>query len=194
MDDYMDANSDPTAASKTRKQLGKPATQDWVHQLTIMQQSVLLSAIRGPDGIAKFHACKRLLKWYRRCVLLSAFDGRALQTPWEPGGGSFTGPSCPPPEKRTHSWQVCMEEVADDYIRSQDELPHHFQAHFMHAAQILGYKHPNGEIRDWWLKVYVRIVHTLHLFPEMEKEMDQRLGDNEGQWKDRSDPAACCSD
>ena len=56
----------------------KSVTQEWVHELSLMQQSVLLSAIRGCDGVARHHKSKALVKWYRRCVLLSAFDGRAL--------------------------------------------------------------------------------------------------------------------
>ena len=65
---------------------------DWVHDLPYMQQSVLLSAIRNADGIEKFHPQKQILKFYRRCVLKSAFDGREMLTAYEKGGGSFTGP------------------------------------------------------------------------------------------------------
>lgn len=72
----------------------KSALQDWVMLLPIMQQSVLMSAIRGPDGIAKKHKCKPLIRWFRRCILLSAFEGIAIDNPYHPGGGSFTGPSC----------------------------------------------------------------------------------------------------
>jgi hypothetical protein len=68
------------------------AVQAWVSQISIMQQSVLLSAIRGPDGVGKFHKCKPLIRWYRRCVLISAFDGCVIDHPFAPGGGSFTGP------------------------------------------------------------------------------------------------------
>ena len=39
----------------------KPVIQDWVSQLSYMQQSVLLCSIRGPDGFAKHHACKPCL-------------------------------------------------------------------------------------------------------------------------------------
>ena len=35
-------------------------TQFWVHELTFMQQSVLLTAIRGPDGLPKDHISKTL--------------------------------------------------------------------------------------------------------------------------------------
>jgi len=33
----------------------------------------------------------------------------------------------------------------------------------MHAAEILGYKHPNEPIRSWWHRTYLRLVHDLHL-------------------------------
>lgn len=165
--------------------------QEWVQELSFMQQSVLISAIRGPDGIPKFHQCKPLLKWYRRCVLFSAFDGMALTDPRGGGGGSFTGPST---VDMVGTWETAMDEVVDAYIQSQDLLPHHFQAHFMHAVEIIGYKHPDKRIRDWWHCVYVRIVHTLHLWPETEDQMDKRLGDNKDQWLARSDKAATCSD
>lgn len=58
-----------------------------------MQQTVLLTSIRGPDGVAKYHKVKYLLRWLRRCVLLSAMDGKVLGNPYDSNGGSFTGPS-----------------------------------------------------------------------------------------------------
>jgi hypothetical protein len=67
--------------------------QDWVQGLTMMQQTVLLTAIRGPDGTPKYGSVKMLLRWFRRCVLLSAIDGKVLDNPCDSNGGSFTGPS-----------------------------------------------------------------------------------------------------
>lgn len=167
---------------------GTPATQSWVHQLTIMQQSVLLGAVRGPDGIGKYHNAKYLLRWFRRCVLISALDGVVLSTPYAFGGGSFTGPSYAP-TTLDHDWRANMDDLVDLYLQSLDELPHHFQMHFMHAAEILGYKHPDAQIREWWQKTYVRLVHDLHLWPEKECELDRRLGDDRGQWLERNDAA-----
>lgn len=108
--------------------------------------------------------------------MLSAFDGRALTDPYEPGGGSFTGP-CRTDEVRD------LDHALELYLRSVDELPHHFQLHLMHAAEILGYKHPNQEIREWWNRVYKSIVSDAHLLAESEERMDYRLGDGEEQWK-----------
>jgi hypothetical protein len=61
--------------------------QDWAEQLSYMQQSVLIAAVRGPDGIEKDHPVKVLCRWLRRSFLISAFERRALIDPYEPGGG-----------------------------------------------------------------------------------------------------------
>ena len=157
--------------------------QDWVHKLTFMQQSVLIASVRGPDGIRKDHPVKVLCRWLRRSFLISAFEGRAILDPNASGGGSFTGP--------------CHTDVVHDithafdlYLRSVDEIPHHFQLHFMHAAEILGYKHPVKWIRTWWNVSYRAIVNDAHLFPETEKQMDKRLGDNEESWRAREEVTA----
>lgn len=159
-----------------------PATQEWMHKLSIMQQSVLLSGIRGCDGLPKFHKAKQLIKWYRRCILISAFDGRVLKTPYESGGGSFTG----------HIQN--LNQAADDFINSRDELPAHYQTHMMHSFEILGYKHPDLDTREFWQQMYVRMAKAYHLWPETEQEMDNRLGDNLEGWEERNDKSSTCSD
>lgn len=159
-----------------------PVTQDWTHQLTMMQQSVLLTALRGPDGIAKDHVAKLLIRWLRRCVLKCSFGGVVLERPYDDGppqGGSFTGPSLDGPG----DWQHRMTDLAQDYLRCVDELPHHFQLHFMHAAEILGYRHPDPEINGWWRHCYHMIVNDMHLVPEPAAVMDKRLGDREADWR-----------
>jgi hypothetical protein len=169
--------------------------QNWVQGLSFMQQTVLMTAIRGPDGTPKYGPAKLLLRWYRRCVLLSAMDGKVLETPYESGGGSFTGPSfsidpiaqlwC----AHKIDWPGMMDKVVNEYLREIDALPHHFQLHLLHAAEILGYKHPSPSVRIWWNRTYSRLVHDMHLWPETEDQMDRRLGDNREQWLERNDPA-----
>ena len=164
-----------------------------------MQQAVMLSAIRGPDGMPKFHQCKDVIRWYRRCVLISAFDKIAIDNPYHKGGGSFTGPSCQVTPivntmDRVSDWEFEIRPKLDAFMNSRDELPYHYTVHFMHAVEILGYKHPDMRIRKWWKMVYERMVMALHLFPETEEQMDRRLGDNEEQWQERSDETAVCSD
>lgn len=164
----------------------KPVIQDWVSQLSYMQQSVLLCSIRGPDGFAKHHACKPLLRWYRRCILISAFDGKPLTNPYELGGGSFTGPSCTNMFSEDN-WESSMKKYVDEFIGCRDEYHLHFYMHFIHSSEIIGYKHPDERIRKFWNDIYIRMVHSLHLLPETEEMMDKRLGDDEEGWLARSD-------
>lgn len=147
--------------------------QDWVHELTFMQQSVLITATRGPDGLHKDHIAKLVLRWLRRCYLISAFDNVALTNPYDLRGGSFTGPI--PHDKNLY-------EIMDDYLKSVDEIPHHFHLHLMHASEILGYKHPIEEIKEFWNVFYFRMVKDAHLNPETMEQMDKRLGDNKENW------------
>lgn len=164
-------------------------TQAWTHGISMMQQSVLLAAIRGPDGVPKYGGgAKMLLRWYRRCVLLSAMDGRVLLDPIEPNGGSFTGPSLDGDDPEDH-WADRMQAHVNDYLRNVDALPHHYQLHFMHAVEIVGYKHPDPVISHFWLELYRRLVNELHLHCETEAELDDRLGDTREGWLKRADPA-----
>jgi len=161
--------------------------QDWVHGLTFMQQSVLIAAVRGPDGLRKDHCSKVLCRWLRRSFLFSAFQRRPYDNPHEPGGGSFTGPSCP---GATNDWEPEMDMAVEEYLRHVDEMPHHFQLHFMHAAEILGYKHEDPRIQTWWHRTYLKLVNDAHLFPESEAQMDRRLGDFEAHWREREEVIA----
>jgi hypothetical protein len=82
-----------------------------------------------------------------------------------------------------------MNSLVSQYLQCVDELPHHFQLHFMHAVEIIGLKHPDELIRMWWHGVYERLVHDLHLWPETEEQMDARLGDEIAGWAARADEA-----
>lgn len=176
-----------------------PVQHPWVLEIPMMQQSVLFAAVRAPDGLRKDHPVKVLLRWYRRCVLLSAFDKRVLANPFEPGGGSFTGPF-----EWHHArdifggrvdgegWSLScwFDEMRKVYLRHVDEMPHHFQLHFMHAAQIVGVHHPDEGTRRWWWEFYLMIVNDAHLHPESPCEMNLRLSDNCAEWRAREEVTA----
>lgn len=176
--------------------------QPWLADLSMMQQTVVIELARGPDGLTKYHVSKYVLRWFRRCFLYSAMDRRILKTPYEEGGGSFTGPSYKIewssglPQRiicgsnlvladasiDAHHWELPMHNLVSEYIRGADELPHHWYRHFMHGVEILGYKHPDDRIRHFWNLTYIRFCRDLHLNPEVEEQMDKRLGDNRGDW------------
>ena len=145
--------------------------QEWTEKLSFMQQSVLITATRGPDTLPKNHTAKDLCRWLRRCYLLSAFDKTALLDPTDPRGGNFTGPCSN------------IDKALRDYLSEIDGVPHHFHMHLVHAAEILGYKHPIPWIRGWWNSTYLLMVKDLHLRPESEDDLDRRLGDRKVDWE-----------
>ena len=114
----------------------KPVTQEWTWALPMMQQTVLLTAIRGPDGLPKYGPVKMLLRWYRRCILLSAMDGAVLSMPYHQNGGSFTGPSIADPGDEP--WETGMDAIVSEYLRTVDAIPHHAHLHLMHAVENSG--------------------------------------------------------
>lgn len=164
-----------------------PVLQPWVCALPMMQQSVLISGVRSPDGLKKDHVAKLLLRWYRRCVLYCSFGHVIMTTPYELGGGSFTGPSIGSADP---DWHKSMDSILFRYLQHIDETPLHFHLHFMHACEILGYKHPEAYTREFWQRCYYRIVDDLHLKIENVSDMDIRLGDTFEGWDARNDPHA----
>lgn len=152
--------------------------QDWVMDLPLMQQTVLLTATRAPDGLRKMHPVKTLCRWLRRCYLLSAFDKCVLTDPYDLRGGSFMGPC-------QVEGVTSIDHAAQLYIDTGDEIPLHFHFHLQQAAEIIGYKHPNTETRLWWNQFYMRMTAFAHLNPESEEQMDRRLSDNKEKWLER---------
>lgn len=155
---------------------------DWISALPWQQQSVLLLASRGPDGIDKWHRCKRIVRVYRGTVFKAAKKGRTLNDDPSCGEGdsfmdrrplrmldndtSGAGESVP-------NWN----DITKDFVECMDELPLHYFMHFMHGVEILGYKHPDPRERSLWHGFYLLIVNAMHLSPETEAAMDARLCD-----------------
>jgi hypothetical protein len=143
--------------------------QDWLFDLTMQQQSVLVLSCRGPDGIAKFHPTKLVVARYRATVLKAAYLGRAMRV----DEGDDTTFMTLIGFSDDEAWGSICKQFFDHV----DELPHHYYMHLMHGAQIAGYKHPMETFRHRWGLFYQRCCHDLHLHPESESEMDRRLGD-----------------
>lgn len=143
--------------------------QDWLFGLTMQQQSVLVLACRGPDGIAKFHPTKVLVARYRATVLKAAYLGRPMRVD---EGDDTTFMTLLHFSEDEH-WSA----ITKDFFEHVDSLPHHYYMHLMHGAQIAGYKHPVETFRYRWNEFYLDCCHDLHLAPEMELQMDRRLSD-----------------
>jgi len=136
---------------------GESVVQDWLKELTFKQQTVLFSAIRGCDGVAsKVDPSKPFVKFLRATILKSA-------VPNDPKG-FFKLES---PDK----------QIINTFMKHLHKYPLHWVTHFMHAAEIIGYFHPNNKVAIDWKNIYESICHALHVNPETKKENLYRLRD-----------------
>lgn len=126
--------------------------QPWVTELTFKQQTVLMSAIRGCDGVGKEDISKKLVRSYRSTILEDAS-----------GGGSLFMDN-----------SVTRKEVMA-FLKQIDHYPIHWFTHFMHAVQIVGYY--DCETSVWWDSLYRAMAGALHLNPETKIEHEARLAD-----------------
>lgn len=143
--------------------------QEWMFELPMQQQSVLVLACREPDGIGKYHPTKPIVRHYRASVLKNASLGRAMRL-GEAGRDTF---------QTLHGFgdDTTWGLLVDKYFENADNLPHHFNMHLIHGAEILAYKHPDRLFRNRWSYFYKAACDDLHLNVETEQEMDYRLGD-----------------
>lgn len=133
---------------------------DWVHTLTFQQQALLMTAMRGPDGAQKHCTAKIIVRYLRGHVLKPAGDWKG---------------------KNDNDFMWGELDVFHGYIRhfwdNHDDYPHHFIMHLLHAAEVVGYKHPDATVGYYWNMFYVMGCRSFHLRPETEKDMDARLND-----------------
>lgn len=136
----------------------KSVLQDWVMSLPLRHQGVLTAGLRGCDLDAKHSVAKPLNRALRRMVMNPA-DER----------------ECVFPKAFQHYDPATFPQHVLDFSQAMDGYPLHYVMHLMHAFQIVGYKHPDDEVRLQFNAAYRRIVYKLHLKPEEVEEMDGRL-------------------
>jgi hypothetical protein len=144
--------------------------QNWLILLPMMQQTVLLSALRGPDGMAKVNIGKNICRHIRRVVLVDASQVQVDRcgTSMVLKQTSFMGPEDDPGN------EIFAYDVAC-FIRDWDCLPFHFVMHILHAVEIIGYHHPDEAERDKWGMFYAEMCDALHLGAESVERLDFRL-------------------
>ncbi|MFA6327345.1 MAG: hypothetical protein WCX15_00515 [Bacilli bacterium] len=134
----------------------KSVVKEWLSNDNISrkQQTVVLSSLRGCDGQSKYDLSKKLTRQLRSAIL---YNAAAADT-------TFMRDT------------MTLEEVRK-LAEDSDKYPIHYYMHALHACEIIGFKHPDNEIREWFNGAYLIMVDALHLKPETEEECDYRLRD-----------------
>jgi hypothetical protein len=119
-------------------------------------QTVIVTGIRGCDGLSKFDPSKHISRSIRMAALKNADTTTTYMK---------------------HNIFEELIESSDKFIADLDKYPMHFVMHMTHACEIIGYKHPDPRTREIFSSVYNKIVWSLHLRPESEVYLDHRLAD-----------------
>lgn len=133
------------------------SVRKWVNELPWMMQGTLFSAMRGPDGIIHDDTIK-IVRSLRYLILKPASD----KTPF----------------LRDIPNKDELLKSMTNFYHTMRGYPFHFITHLLHAVEIIGYKHLDEEIREIWYNFYLLICKNLHLNPETEEQLDNRLEDD----------------
>lgn len=142
--------------------------QDWVQELPLRAQGTLMTGIRGCDLAPKMptkddpvdHGCsmgecspeRHLIAFLRWCVL----------NPADPREVDLAG-----------AW---FQSEPPDFKPSMfGHYPLHWYSHTMHCFEVVGVFHPDIEVAAACWDIYASLVRGLHLIPEHEDELRERL-------------------
>lgn len=125
---------------------------EWMAQLGWKQQSVILSALRGPDNHHSPHI-KKISRWIRSITQNNA-------DPSHPYMKSTDLPT--------------LEDFEDEFYFAST----HYSLHLLFALEIIGYKHPDPATAKIAKDYYLGLVADIyHLKPESVTDLDDRLQD-----------------
>jgi len=125
--------------------------RDWMGEIPWKQQSVLLSALRGPD-LSRPVAVKKVNRWLRNITQNNADLSSEYMK------------------------DISLPDIKDLKLELGYCTMHYF-THLMHALEIIGYKHPDESISHTAKEYYFGLADFVHLNPETKEQMDKRLED-----------------
>jgi hypothetical protein len=134
--------------------------QDWVMELPLREQGTLLTAVRGCDLTPKYpldSVERRLVACIRGAFMVPA-DEREV----DKENGSFMSRRIPLTFKPS----------------ALGHYPLHWVTHVMHAAEVLGYRHPEEEIAGAWLAVYAKLCTSFHVPMESFEDFEERMSED----------------
>lgn len=138
---------------------GELVVHDWILQLPGHMQSALECAIRGSD-IATDNEVRRVTRWMRWVVIKNVMPTSHFM------------------EDREF---IRIADLNKEMPWAWGNLPIHFRHHLREALEIVGYLHPNDEIRERALEAYRDICAKSKAKPEPKEVLVARMQDKPGQ-------------
>jgi hypothetical protein len=132
--------------------------KDWVSELPFTQQALLMLSLRGADGMGKYNTAKEIVHYMRDVILHAAYP-------------NYNGK----PEGFMRGDYENWETIVKSFFIDVDAYPLHFYLHLIHAAEVVGYNHPDEEIAQCWLSFYLYACKRLHMNPETITGLNERL-------------------
>ncbi len=155
-DDKMFGHTTSVAVIRTIPANEASVFQEWLQTISWKQQTVIITGLRGCDGLSKYDPSKHISRSIRMAALKNADTTTTYMK---------------------HDLFDELLESAKKFIADLDKYPLHFVLHMAHACEIIGYKHPDDKTRETFNAVYNQIVWAMHLRPESKESMDHRLSD-----------------
>lgn len=131
--------------------------KEWISTIPYKMQAVLLLSLRGCDGTLKEDPSKMITRALRSVLFHPAVKNFN-------DGGMFMSVNIA-------VLQNSLEKFADNL----DHYPNHFVTHLLHAMEIVGYKHPDIKVAEFWLNAYRNCCRGMHLNHEHEYQLNSRL-------------------
>lgn len=129
-------------------------------ELPLREQGTLLTCVRGCDLVPKMpldSTARRLVGSLRHAFMVPA-DPREVDA----------APGC-----------FFISQPPTDWKASElGHYPQHWLSHVMHAAQVIGHRHPAIEVRKAFRSIYEKMVRSEHLNPETFSQYEARLSED----------------
>ncbi len=134
--------------------------RQWVQNLPLREQGTLVVAARGCDLAPKYplDSPERQLTAAIRFAAMIPADAREVDSEI----GCFML-STPPSDLR---------------LSSLEHYPMHWVLHVIHACEAIGYRHPEADTRELWLRLYLKMCKSLHMNAETFDQFVSRLSED----------------
>ncbi len=120
--------------------------QDWVADVGCKMQSILISGLRAPDQKTK--GVKKCVRWLRSKCQIDA-----------------------DPKKQSYMETIKIEDFVEMAIDELEYCTVHYAHHFADSLAVLGYHHPDPNVRVAALKIHNLVaVELFHFRPETKEE------------------------